>query len=182
MRQFKTERLICRQVDFGDEEFFIKSLNNPDYIRFVSDKGVRTVQDATIYIQDKCRPQIERLGYGAYILVRREDGEKLGVVGLFDRPGVDGVDLGFSLLPEHYKQGYMFEAASQLRDHSFTTLGLTKLSAITLEENAHSRALLEKLGFTLVETNFRIPDDENDLYLYELTDAQMETMTQEPEE
>lgn len=172
MNHFQTERLICRHADFGDEDFLIELLNNPDYIRFVRDKGVRDIKDATKYIQESLRPQIESKGYGAYVMLEKSTGAKMGIVGLFHREGLDVPDLGFSLLPKFYKKGFTFEATTKLLELAFKNLPFDKICAITVEENRNSRSVIEKLGMQLIQTDLVIPNDENKLHLYELTAQQ----------
>lgn len=59
------------------------------------------------------RPQFERLGFGNYIMIRKSDGIKLGSCGLYDREGLDGIDIGYALMPQFERQGYAIEAASK---------------------------------------------------------------------
>lgn len=175
MNHFQTERLICRHADFGDEDFFIELLNNPDYIRFVRDRGVKDIKDATKYIQNQVRPQIEEKGYGAYLMIEKGTGAKIGIVGLFHREGLNVPDIGFSMLSKFYKKGFMLEAATKMMELAFKNLPFDKICAITVEENKSSRSLIEKLGMQLVQTDLTIPNDDHKLYLYELTAQQYQS-------
>ena len=55
--------------------------------------------------------------------------------------------LGYWVGEEHARHGYMTEAVDALVRHAFGELGLTRLVAACLEENAASRALLAACGF-----------------------------------
>ena len=55
--------------------------------------------------------------------------------------------LGYWVGEDHARHGYMTEAVEALSDHAFGELGLTRLEAACLEENAASRALLAACGF-----------------------------------
>ena len=112
-------------------------------------------------------PQFERLGYSNYTLMRKSDSSKLGTCGLYDREGLDGIDIGFALLPEYEGMGYAFEAASKLKDIAVNELGLKSMRAITTKENFSSQKLIEKLGLHLEGTT-KIPGDDDELLLYSL--------------
>ncbi|HSO86523.1 MAG TPA: GNAT family N-acetyltransferase, partial [Draconibacterium sp.] len=60
---------------------------------------MHTEEDAKQYIKNKIRPQLEKLGFANYTLIRKSDGLKIGSCGLYDREGVEGIDIGFALLP-----------------------------------------------------------------------------------
>ena len=50
MRIIETERLILRRLTAGDSEFMLALLNDPLWLRFIGDRGVRTLDDARDYI------------------------------------------------------------------------------------------------------------------------------------
>lgn len=162
---FETDRLFLRPTAEEDAPFILELLNTPKALQYVGDRNVHTVEEAEKYIAEKVTPQLERLGYSNYVAIRKSDGEKLGVCGLFDRPGVDGVDIGFSFLPQHEKQGYAFEAASRVMRAGIEEFGLTTINGYTIEANIDSRRLLEKLGLQFRQIA-NLPGDDEDLMLY----------------
>lgn len=83
-------------------------------------------------------------------LVRREDGQVLGHIGLGQdtlRFRVNATSLDYYLGEEYARQGYMAEALGGLLRHLFLREGLEAVSARAFTENTASIALLEKLGF-----------------------------------
>ena len=164
---FETERLILRPTILEDAAFILELLNTPKFLQFIGDRKVKTIDQAQQYIKDKILPQLERLGYANYTLIRKSDGVKIGTCGLYDREGLDGVDIGFAFLPQYEKMGYAFESAEKLKRAAFEIFGLKKLSAITTRENTSSQKLIEKLGLTFKEM-INIPNDNEDLMLYTL--------------
>ncbi|MGH9443874.1 MAG: GNAT family N-acetyltransferase, partial [Thermoanaerobaculia bacterium] len=50
MRELETERLFLRRLTPGDAEFVLELLNDTDWLRFIGDRGVRTLEDARDYI------------------------------------------------------------------------------------------------------------------------------------
>lgn len=63
------------------------------------------------------------------------------------RPAHGSAELGFALSKPYWRQGYMSEAVTAALGHAFGPLGLHRIEAICLAENAASRSLLEKAGF-----------------------------------
>lgn len=165
--EFETERLWLIVTDTPDAAFLLELFNTPKWLEFIGDRNVHNIADAENYILERIRPQYDRLGYANYTLVRKSDGAKMGCCGLYDRDGLEGVDLGFSLLPAYEKQGYAGEAARRLIEAAFHEMGLTELSAITTEANTASRQLLERLGFQF-ERITHLPDDPEPLLYLKL--------------
>jgi len=56
-------------------------------------------------------------------------------------------DLGFSFFPEHWSQGYALESARAVLHHARESLGLSRILAITTQDNEPSMRLLARLGF-----------------------------------
>lgn len=166
-KSFETERLVLRPTSVNDSAFFLKLLNMPKWLKYIGDRNVKTLNEAKSYIEGRILPQFEKLGFGNYTVVRKEDNTVVGSCGLYDREGLEGVDIGFAFLPEYEKLGYAFEGVSKLMQVAFDEFGIDKISAITLEENTSSRRLLEKLKFEL-KGPIRIPNDEVELLLYRL--------------
>ena len=100
-------------------------------------------------------------------MIRKTDQEMLGTCGLFDREGLQGIDMGYGLLPQFEGQGYAFEATTRLKEMAFSFFGLDEIHAITVGCNTGSRNLLVKLGFSLKGT-VTLPDDDAVLLLYSL--------------
>ena len=162
---FETERLFLRPTLEVDAFFIFELLNTPKWLRYIGDRQVRTEEAAKVYIQTRMLPQLARLGYGNYTVIRKSDEHKIGTCGLYDREGLEGLDIGFAFLPAFEGQGYAYEAASRIMQAGFEDFGQKVLQGITVRENLSSQRLLEKLGFSLQGTT-RIPGDEEELLLY----------------
>ena len=50
MKILETQRLILRRMVVEDAEFILELLNEPAFIQNIGDKGVRTPDDARLYI------------------------------------------------------------------------------------------------------------------------------------
>jgi len=166
-KSFETERLLLRPSALSDAPFVFKLLNTPKWIKNIGDRNVQSVADAAQYIQDKMLPQLERLGFGNYFVIRKLDNVIMGSCGLYDRDGLEGVDIGFAFLPAYEGKGYGFESASRIMKAGIEEFGVTKISAITIEENIASQKLIEKLGLTF-QKMVNLPEDDVELMLYSL--------------
>ena len=169
MKTYETERFILKPAALEDAEFFLELYNSPKFIENVGDRNLRTITDAENYIRDRFFPQIEKLGFGNYVVIRKEDSQKIGAFGIFERDGLDIMDIGFSFLPQYIGKGYGYEAGAKLRDLAFSEFGLKNLSAITIKTNIPSQKLIEKLGLKFKKT-IHLPDDEEELMYYEYLD------------
>lgn len=163
---FETERLLIRPTSTADAAFIVELLNTPQWLKYIGDRNVRTVKAAEEYIGSRIRPQFEQLGYGSYTVIRKSDGAKMGTCGLYDRQGLDGIDIGFAFLPQYERQGYAFEAASKLSNAAFEHFGLKQICAITTKGNIASQKLLKKLGLRYVKL-VKLPHDAEELLLYQ---------------
>lgn len=146
MKVLETDRLVLRRMSVDDAEFELRLLNEPSFLRFIGDRGVRTLEDARAYILKGPVDMYERLGFGLYLAELKEEGVPIGICGLVKRDFLEDVDIGFAFLPEFWGQGYASEAASAVMEHAKGALGLKRIVAITNPENHSSVRLLEKLG------------------------------------
>ncbi|MFB6343785.1 GNAT family N-acetyltransferase [Saccharicrinis sp. FJH62] len=166
-KTYITTRLLIRPVQIEDADFILALLNTEKFIQYIGDRNVRSIEDAEKYIRDKMSGQFERLGFGNYAVIRKEDHKRIGTVGLYDREGLDAVDIGFAFLPEYEGQGYALEAAEKILHAAFYDFNLPFVCAITTKDNYASQKLIEKLGLKYIGTT-EIPNDDEELLLYEL--------------
>lgn len=172
-KSFETDRLLLRPVSVKDAAFILELLNTTKWLKYIGDRDVRSLDDAIEYIETKMIPQLKRLGYSNYTLIRKSDGAKIGTCGLYDREGLEGIDIGFALLPEYERNGYGLESARKLKNVAFDEFGITEIKAITSKENSSSKRLLEKLGLKFIgNVGLAIHDDDENLLLYEIKSIQ----------
>ena len=163
----RTERLVLRQLEPHDADFIVALLNDPDFLRFIGDRGVRNADDGRRYISDGPAASYERNGFGLYLVERLADGRAIGICGLLRREGLDDPDLGFAFLPEFRGRGYAREAAAAAISHGRDAAGLNRLLAITSLHNHRSMRLLEDLGFSSDRT-MRLGTSEEEVRLFVL--------------
>jgi RimJ/RimL family protein N-acetyltransferase len=146
LKVLETDRLNLRWLSTDDAEFILEILNEPSFLRFIGDKGVRTLDDARDYILNGPVDMYNRLGFGLYLTELKDGGVPIGICGLLKRDGLEDVDIGFAFLPKFWARGYAYESAAAVMAYGKTVLGLNRIVAITSPDNYASGRLLEKLG------------------------------------
>jgi RimJ/RimL family protein N-acetyltransferase len=144
----ETERLTLRRLEIDDAAFILRLLNDPSFLRFIGDKGVRTLDDARKYISSGPIASYEKFGFGLYLTARKDDGVPIGICGLLKRDSLKDADIGFAFLPEFWSKGYGYESASAVMAYGSGVLGLTRILAVASPDNDPSIRLLEKLGMS----------------------------------
>ena len=147
MTAIATARLDLREFTPDDAAFVLRLVNEPSFLRYIGDRGVRTLEDARRYIAEGPAAGYARHGHGLMRVVRREDGAEVGMCGILKRDALPDPDIGFSFLPEFWSQGYALEAARAVMRHARGALGLGRIVALTTKDNEPSIRLLGKLGF-----------------------------------
>jgi RimJ/RimL family protein N-acetyltransferase len=158
VKVLETDRLVLRRLSIEDAEFILKLVNEPSWLRFIGDRGVRTLDDARGYILKGPVNSYERRGFGLYLTELKADGTAIGICGLIKRESLEDVDIGFALLPAFWSKGYAHEAASAVMDVERRALGIKRVVAIVSPDNDASIKVLEKLGFRF-ERMITLSDD-----------------------
>jgi RimJ/RimL family protein N-acetyltransferase len=167
MTPFETPRLKLREFVPEDAAFILELVNEPDWLRFIGDRGIRDLDAARRYIVDGPRAMQAKHGFSLWCVEDREGGVPLGMCGLIKRDTLEHVDLGFAFLSRYRGRGYAREAAAAMLEQA-RRLGLPRIAAITVPANARSIHLLEQLGFRFQEQRRLSPDgDELCIYLRE---------------
>lgn len=154
----QTERLNLRTISLDDAEFIVELLNDPTFLQFVGDKGVKTVEDAQRYILAGPVESYRRHGFGLWLAELKDSRIPVGICGLLKRESLGDVDIGFAFLPQYRARGYAFESGTAVMDHAKNVLGLSRIVAIVNADNAGSIKVLEKLGLSFDRVT-RLSDD-----------------------
>jgi RimJ/RimL family protein N-acetyltransferase len=154
----QTERLNLRRMSPDDAEFIVELLNDSAFLRFIGDKGVRTIEDARQYILTGPMESYERYGFGLWLVTLKGLKTPIGICGFLKRDTLSDVDIGFAFLPQYRSKGYAFEAAAAAMDYGRKVLGLRRVVAITNEDNVGSTRVLEKIGMSF-DRMIRLSDD-----------------------
>src|SRR5262245_49778732 len=165
LKVLETDRLNLRWLSIDDAEFILDLLNEPSFLRFIGDKGVRTLDDARDYILNGPVDMYNRFGFGLYLTELKDGGVPIGICGLIKRDNLEDVDIGFAFLPRFWAKGYAYESASAVMAYGKDILGLNRIVAITSPDNHASAKLLEKLGLQF-ERMVRLSENAEEVELF----------------
>ena len=165
MMVLETERLVLRRLCIDDAEFILALLNEPSFLRYIGDKGVRTLDEARQYISNGPVDSYERNGFGLYLVVLKDGAQPIGISGLVKRDTLPDADIGFAFLPAYWSQGYAVESAAAVMKYAREVLGLDRILAITTPDNAASQKLLGKIGLRF-ERMIKLSEDAEEIRLF----------------
>jgi ribosomal-protein-alanine N-acetyltransferase len=161
----ETPHLVLRHLTLNDAPFIVELLTEPSFVRYIGDRGVRTVHDARRYLLAGPIASYAQRGFGLYLAFLKETGESVGICGLLKRDTLPDVDVGFALMPAYRGLGYAAEAAAAVLQHGQGALGLKRIVAITSPDNVASIKVLERIGLHF-ERLIRLGDDPKEVKLF----------------
>lgn len=161
----ETARLRLLQLTEDDAPFILELVNDPAWLRFIGDRGVRHLDDARNYIRNGPAASYAKFGFGLWLVELKAGGTPIGICGLLRRDTLPDVDIGFAFLPAFRGLGYALEAGRATLDHGRSIFGLRRIVAVTSPDNEASVRTLEKLGLRF-EKMVRLTPDAAELKLF----------------
>ncbi|TRO63315.1 GNAT family N-acetyltransferase [Christiangramia sabulilitoris] len=144
--ELKTERLILNRIEKTDHTNIYHGLSHPEVIKYygVSYTSLEAVQEQMDWYDN-----LEKSGSGMWWAIREKTGLNfMGAIGINDyQKEHKKAELGFWLLPEYWKKGYVRESSQAIINYLFQK-GLHRLEAYVEAENSNSSKALVKLGFS----------------------------------
>lgn len=165
MKVLETERTILREIVEDDAEFIVELLNQPSFIKYIGNRGVKTIEDAIDKIENLYRKSYLDNGFGLYAVELKSENNPIGFCGFVKREGLPDTDIGFALLPNYERLGLAFETSDAVLKYGKDSLGFERVLAITTQDNESSIKLLTKLGFEF-EKLIKLPHDDEELKLF----------------
>ena len=165
MSVLQTRRLVLRELSLDDAPFILELVNEPAFIRFIGDKGVRDIASAQDYITKGPLASYARHGYGLWLVQKMDSQESIGICGLVKRDTLLDVDIGYAFLARFRSQGYAFESACAVKDYAIHRMGFKRLLGVTDQDNLMSIKVLEKIGLKY-ERLVRLADGGPELMLF----------------
>lgn len=144
--------LALRLPRADDAAFILELLNDPDWLRNIGDRGVRSEADAAVYIEQRLLASFQRHGFGLWVVEPLAGGKPLGLCGLVKREHLADVDIGFAFLPAARGKGHAVEAARRVLQFVREDLRLPRLVGLVLPDNTASIRVLTQLGMAFERT------------------------------
>ena len=145
--KIRTKRLTLSKFTINDAPFFYNLVNDPDWIKYIGDRNIKTIIDAEEYLKKNIIPSYEKFGFGFYVVRLTEEKTPIGMCGLIKRDWMDYVEIGYAFLTQFRGKGYAIESSIATKKYAKEKLEIDSLAAITDVENEKSGNLLNRLGF-----------------------------------
>lgn len=146
----ESERLVIRDAKVEDAPFYFEMFNDPDWIKYINDKELRSIAATEVYLEDILKKNEKLNGLGFFTVIVKETQESIGISSALQRESMEYIDVGYGLLPKGRGKGYAKEATKLIMEYIRNTFKQEKVCAFTLPKNKNSRKLLERLGFEYV--------------------------------
>ncbi len=150
---YQTERLTLRPL--VKEDFpFMRKLHVDDRIMKHIGTGVPRTEEQSRVAMDHClqiEQQDKRLG--SWIIELKPDLSPIGNLIIRNpatREKTEGLEIGYSLLPDFWGNGYAQEATKGMIEYAYHQFGRVRIVALIDPTNAASRNVLVKTGFVSV--------------------------------
>ncbi|MCC6278107.1 MAG: GNAT family N-acetyltransferase [Oligoflexia bacterium] len=160
-----SNRLKITKVQLADANFILELYNDPDFIRFIGDRGLRTLSDAENFITKAMTQFNHESGNGLFVVSEKNNRHPLGICSYLKRDFLDFPDIGFAFLPQSRQQGYALEATTTLLKWIKNSFSPPVLLGIAHPENTASHRLLKKLGFVF-EKAIQTPGSASESWIF----------------
>lgn len=169
----KTKRLALRRVEEGDKLDIFTYASDPELTRWMTFPIHRSLDDTQAFL-DYIQPVMDADREFSWAIRCSDVGSQLlGIVSL--TRSNHGLELGYALNRAHWGNGYVPEAATALREWSFTVEKTQRLWASCHIDNQQSARVLRKLGMAEEGTlrNWHLypnlGDNPQDCYVFSMT-------------
>ena len=159
----ETERLIVRPFTMDDVEPFQEFANRPEVLRYIPEdeitvEKVRRAFQRNIENYERDAPvQTNRI---TLAIEYKSDHRLIGWIGYgpLDFAPTD-VEIYYGFSPEYWGQGLAAEAARRMLRYGFEDLGLDRVVAVVVPDNAASVKVIEKTGMIYQHAISDLPDE-----------------------
>jgi [ribosomal protein S5]-alanine N-acetyltransferase len=143
----ETERLFLKNISKEDRDFIFNQFSDDKVNMYLFDaEPLVDIQGADDIINDYL--QSEPRHQHRWILIRKDDGAKLGTCGFHCWNFDTGVcDVGYDLKEMFWGKGYMTEAIKAIIAFSRKEMYINRINACIYPDNQRSLSLVKKLGF-----------------------------------
>lgn len=146
--QLISDRLLLRAITQNDAEQVYRLKSNDTTMQYLDKAPLKSVAEASLLIT-KIEDNINNnVGINWAITLKENPEVLIGDIGLWRFMKEHyRAEIGYMLLPEYCRKGYMKEAITQVIHFSFTNLNVHSIEANINPQNMASATLLQSVGF-----------------------------------
>ena len=144
----RTERLRFRSLQEDDFDDWKPLFEHADTAKFLGmDPNLDTQRLCELWFEKSSQREKEQTG-GMNVLEHKETGELIGQSGILVQniEGKRRIEVGYSILPKFWRQGYAFEAANACLNQAFEWELDDSVISIVHHENVGSARVAQKNG------------------------------------
>ena len=147
----QTQRLKFRTLDESDFDTWLEFFKNKQCIINVGMNPDLTPQELCKIWFKKSLGRYENNTGGMNVMINKQNNDFIGLCGLLVQnvEGVECLEVGYSILPKHWGQGYASEASQKCRDYAFENNLVESLISMVIEGNIGSEKVARKNGMRL---------------------------------
>ena len=167
-----TERLKLIEIKDGHVASIFSIFSNEEVIKYYGMSPFIKEEQAEALVKSFATgfEQKKSMRWGIEL---KETGEFIGTVGLNNLSlASKRTEIGYELLPGHWRKGIVSEAVRAVIDYCFNVLNLYRIGAVTFPQNEASFTLLLNLGFEkegLLRGYLYQDNSSHDAFIFSLT-------------
>jgi len=153
LKNQESERLYFRKIMPEDFDTLLPFYKNPNSTKYWEGLPKNA--------EEACKEQFQKIferyqkGMGGMnALILKENKKLIGICGLLVQlvDGIEELEIGYSVLPEYWRNGYAFEAAQKCKDYAFKQNFASTLISIIHVNNIPSQKVALKNNMFLDKT------------------------------
>lgn len=140
------DEFILREHTLEDLDAFYVYYTDPEVRRYILatiPKTKQQAQDEVVY----CRDLFYKKGGIYWCIARRDTNEMVGAIGFYINNHHHRAEICYDLSKHYWGRGLMTRAIRRLVDYAFEQMHISRIEAVTMNENKASMAVLKKNGF-----------------------------------
>lgn len=145
--ELTTERLMLRKLSLDDAAEIFVQRSHPTIQKFIHRAPAQNIEEAKAWMEMVLRQEQNNESV-TWAIVPQGATRLIGTICLWNiEKELDRAEIGYSLHPDHFRQGIMNEALSAVTAYGLGVMKLKRIDAYTHRDNAASRKLLARNGF-----------------------------------
>jgi len=169
VHEFKTERLIIRNMSKKDIDFIFQHFSQDDTNRYSSDDNLHTIEEAIEFYEKFIAPKPTRFRVG---IVLKATNKLIGTIGYHHWSKKDfRAEIAFDLSKTYWGKGIMTEALQPLIQFGFNDMKLNRIETTAFSKNKRSIKTIERNGFKkegILRQRFYFKGQFHDLVVFSL--------------